>query len=91
MSFLAAMVLTPYLYIGTGYKFTEPDRFTIAGEEVKMDFGHALSAIVELGYESDTGWRFGIAHHSQWLSGKPFNNDNEYYKNEIFIGKKWTF
>lgn len=88
---LLALTLTPYLYIGTGYKFNEPSSFTLNGVEVKMDFGSKISAIFELGFETESGWRLGYAHHSQWSTGKPFNSKDEYYKDEIFIGKKWTF
>lgn len=91
MSLLTALILTPYIYIGTALKINEPDTFDINGIKVEMDFGSKMAAVFEAGFESDSGWKFGYSHHSQWTSGPPFNNENEYYKDSIFIGKKWTF
>ena len=68
-----------YMKVGTGYKFNEA--------EVRWDGGATntpLSVRFELGstYENFT---YGYSHHSQVSSGFPFNNDKEYFKDEIFI------
>ena len=32
----------------------------------------------------------GISHHSQFLSGFPFNNNMEYQKTEVFVDYKFN-
>lgn len=68
-----------YLKVGVGYKFGELP--------IKMDDGadtSPVSARIELGskYKNIT---YGYTHRSQWFSGFPFNNDDEYYVDEFFI------
>lgn len=77
----------PYVYVGAGYKFIEAQYYV--GAE-KLSFGSPWSAIFELGVKTDGGWRFGMKHDSQWFSGAPFNDDLEYHKTELFIGREFT-
>lgn len=70
--------------VGAGYKFNEQKEFVYDG--VAYDFYNVspYSARFELGVDCDN-LTYGIAHHSQWATGAPFNNKGEYYKTEIFI------
>ena len=51
-----------------------------------------VSARIEIGYELNPNVSFGLSHHSQWRTGFPMNrnDENEYYKTEIFIDYKFT-
>ncbi len=85
-----AIACDRYAKIGAGYKLEESETFTYNGKEVEADYGHWLSARIEIGCETNK-WSWGISHHSQWLSGAPFNDDAEYHKTEIFIDRKLYF
>ena len=82
--------------IGAGYKFEEMDYIDITfdGEEGYINFySDPISARMELTVECDR-INFGIAHHSQYGTGWPVNNEGEYYKTEFFIDVKfdiWEF
>ncbi len=68
-----------FVKVGAGYKFNEA--------EVRWDGGATntpVSIRLELGskYKNFT---YGYSHHSQLSSGFPFNNDKEYFKDEVFV------
>lgn len=70
------------IYVGVGYKFQEvilydEDKF----KEAPRD---PISARISIEKE-DGNIRYGIAHHSQWFTGFPFNDKQEYSKTEVFI------
>ncbi len=71
-----------YLKLGAGYKFNEMDIY-YQGESIQ----HPISARIELG-SSYENFSFGYSHHSQWFQGAPFNADEEYSKDEVFIDYK---
>ena len=74
-----------YFKFGLGYKFNEA--------EVRWDKGGASNTPVSARFELATQYKnftFGYSHHSQLASGAPFNNDGEYFKDEIFIDYKIT-
>ena len=77
----------PYADIKVGYKIEEPDYVVYNGEKLNVSFGAKETSVLELGFEKDN-FSFGVKHDSQWFSGSPFNEDEEYYKTEIFIGYK---
>lgn len=73
-----------YVTIGAGYKFQETSlKLSKDGELSNWD--EPLSARIEVYYKYSDNVTFGISHHSQWLTGFPFNDDSEYSKTEIFI------
>lgn len=73
-----------YLKIGAGYKFDEQNRVHWQGQDYRIKSPDPLSARIELGIQKNN-WSYGIAHHSQWRSGAPFNDQGEPYKTEVFI------
>jgi hypothetical protein len=79
-----------YIKIGSGYKLIETEYVRRPNnEKVYFNTGGKLSARIEIGKEKGS-WTYGIAHHSQWLSGFPFDDKEELQKTEIFIDYKWT-
>ena len=76
-----------YITIGAAYKFSELD-LTIDGEK----WNDPYTARVEVGYVISRKLKIGISHHSQWLSGAPFNakGNGEYHKTELFIDYTFT-
>ena len=77
-----AVTESAYVKTGLGYKFNE--------SAVRWDGGatnRPVSVRLELGSEYKN-FTYGYSHHSQLLSGPPFNNDKEYFKDEIFIDYK---
>lgn len=93
-SLLIILLLTgcssvPYIKVGAGYKLNE----------TKIDWynkynttrgNHPISARIDLGFDYQN-WSYGLSHHSQYLTGAPFNNASEYSKTELFIDYKWSF
>jgi len=78
-----------YVTVGAGYKFDEAEfKFMKNGERVKSNA--PISARIEVGYYYNKSVKFGISHHSQWLSGWPINGDKEPSKTEIFIDYTFT-
>lgn len=80
---------TPYIKIGGGLKLNETNMSYVnkRGEESGSS---KISARIEGGFEVGC-LSYGLSHHSQYLSGWPFNDNAEYYKTEIFIDYKFTF
>jgi hypothetical protein len=75
----------PYVKVGAGYKF----------KEANVDWGDGsvndpISARIELGIENGP-WSYGYSHHSQWFTGPPLNNNDEYSKHEIFVDYTWRW
>jgi hypothetical protein len=73
----------PYATVGAGYKF---DEFR---PNVKQDgdmylLSDPFSARLEIGIDGGK-FQYGISHHSQWFSGKPFNDKLENQKTEVFF------
>lgn len=78
-----------YLKVGAGYKFSENDSVTLNGKDYKIDNAHPISARLEMAKECGNV-SFGVAHHSQWATGAPFNGKKEYQKTELFIDYKFS-
>lgn len=82
-----------YLKVGTGYKFAEQNGLNIrvGGETItyKLD-NDRISARFEAGVECGR-LTWGVAHHSQWFSGYPFNDRWEYHKTEFFVDYKFSW
>lgn len=74
-----------YLAVGTGYKFTE---YSIYVQDAAIN--DPVTARIELGYEVG-GWSYGVTHRSQWFSGWPVNNDQEYNVTEVFVEYRWRW
>lgn len=83
--FFTACSSVPYVKVGTGYKLKEIEIYFIDGSK-----SEPLTARIEVGAENGN-WTYGLSHSSQWLSGKPFNNDMEYSKTELFLDYTWKF
>jgi hypothetical protein len=83
----------PYVKVGAGYKIDETDdvKFKDTGETWKVDKSSPISARIDAGYHCKKGVTMGISHHSQWLSGSPFNDNWEHHKTELFVDKEWQF
>lgn len=79
----------PYAAVGIGYKIDEPNSVNYNGEELDMDFGSNDTALMEAGFEIDGGYSFGIKHDSQWSTGWPVNDKEEYRKTEVFVRYKF--
>lgn len=77
-----------YFKVGAGYKFVEADSLTVKGVDHKVDGWSPYSARFEIGKQKGA-WTYGVSHHSQWLTGAPFNNIKEYHKTEFFVDYKW--
>lgn len=83
-----------YLKIGAGYKFHEMTEVELikTGQTVSIK-SEPISARIELVTDCNRV-SFGLAHHSQYASGWPVNDEGEYHKTEIFIDVKfdiWEF
>lgn len=83
-----------YFKVGVGHKIQEPDAMTLDKGEptertIPATFGDKTTARFELGYEYNRRITFGVSHHSQWFEGWPVNNNNEYYKTELFVDIKF--
>ena len=85
-----------YITIGAGYKFMESIKrysrnttdYSVYGpvQETTQTYDSSpISARIEIGYQYSKSVKFGISHHSQWLTGWPINDDKEYSKTELFI------
>lgn len=78
----------PYVKIGTGYK----------SQESQIDFGsgidkslvYKISCQIELGVDYKS-FSYGIRHVSQCFVSWPFNNKDEYAKDELFLDYKYIF
>ena len=73
-----------YVTIGAGYKFQETN-LKLTRNGVKKDWNEPVSARIEIYYQYSKNVTFGISHHSQWLTGFPFDDDSEYSKTELFV------
>lgn len=89
-SLTASAVDDIYLKVGAGYKLSEPRTVELQGLPYNANFGHPLTARVELGVEVSPKLTIGVAHHSHWLSGKPVNDEYEYFKTEFFVDYKFS-
>lgn len=78
-----------YLKVGAGYKFAENDSVTLEGKDYEIDNAHPISARFEIAKECGN-LTFGVAHHSQWATGAPFNDKKEWQKSELFIDYKFS-
>lgn len=100
---LAALISIPsfadcnkaYFKVGAGYKLDEKTEFIIIDRKTnqRVNFYSTPakdSARFELAVEC-TNLTYGIAHHSQWSTGWPFNKVGEPYKTEIFVDYKFEW
>lgn len=76
----------------------DTDFFIKAGAGYKIDEQKALpsspiSARIELGFDNVlvAGLSIGFAHHSQWSTGAPINDEKEAFKSELFIDYTWRW
>jgi len=82
---------TAFAKVGAGYKFRESTMLVLDGVEYDTtDYNSPYSARVEVGIDCEN-ISFGVAHHSQWADGYPFNDNAEYAKTEIFIDYKFEW
>lgn len=81
-----------YFKIGAGYKIEQTEYFYNRDTQSRfnIDFNDPLSARIELGIESGN-ITYGISHHSNWLTGYPFNDHGEVQKTEFFIDYKFSW
>lgn len=91
---ISASNFYPYASVALGYKLDEAEYsydVKVDGwheDTYKADFGGNDTAIFEAGIETNYNISFGLKHDSQWSTGKPFNDKDEYHKTEIFIRYK---
>ena len=84
-SLAGQLIDNAYFKFGVGYKFNEA--------EVRWADGDVSNTPVSARFELATQYKnftFGYSHHSQVTNGAPFNNNGEYFKDEIFIDYKIT-
>lgn len=74
-----------YVKVGAGYIV---DQTAIRWDDGKGERS-PISARFELGCEYNN-ISYGLSHHSQWLEGFPFNNNDEPQKTEAFIDYKFN-
>ncbi len=80
----------PYAKVGIGYKIEEETITWVDAEGKRTEFDDPITARFELGLENGS-WSYGLSHDSQYFTGKPFNNDHEYSKTEIFVDYKYVW
>jgi hypothetical protein len=68
------------IVVGAGWKFHE-DKTYHNGKLIE----DPLSARISIEYKYSERIKFGVSHHSQWLTGFPANSDKEVFKTELFI------
>ena len=78
-----------YVTIGLGYKLQETELWFI-DDGVRTRFDEPFSSRIEIGYNWSRHLKFGVAHYSQYLSGSPFNNDQEYEVTMLFVDFTFT-
>jgi len=87
-SVIPACLLTscaaPTYSVGVGYKVQELE-LTYNKERIN----HPVTARLKMYWEYEEKLVYGVEHHSQWLTGQPFNDKKEYSKTEVFID--WKF
>ncbi len=79
-----------YITVGVGYKFHEPTITYSDDQNKKHVWDDPYSARIEIGYHFNKYTKFGISHHSQWMTGFPVNDNKEYFKTEIFVDLTFT-
>lgn len=79
-----------YVSIGAGYKIHESKLYYKNDNGDKYEWNDPYSARIEIGYNYSKNIKFGISHHSQWFSGFPLNDKEEYGKTELFIDYTFT-
>jgi len=85
---LTSCSATPYVKVGTGYKAAES--YAYWDDDNNTSFFYDVSCKFELGLD-DGELSYGFRHVSQCFIGAPFNDDNEYKKDEFFIDYKHSF
>ena len=76
---------TTYCKIGVGYELHATEITWGDGSPNDSDITARFACGIEDGNIS-----YGLFHSSQYLTGRPFNNDSEYEKTELFIDYKFT-
>ena len=79
-----------YGRVAIGYKIQEPDHVVYNDQELNVSFGGPVSGFFELGYEKGP-FSLGLKHDSQPFVGFPVDDDEEYYKTEVFASVKFYF
>ena len=75
-----------FVEVGAGYKL---DAFTGQSLQPGNCGGRNPTAHLRLGWEFPNGYEIGTHHYSHWLDGRPFNNNCETYKQELYVSKRW--
>lgn len=75
-----------YTKIGVGLKDEIKIKYNDGGDN--RDLEDKISARIEVGAEYGN-IIYGVSHSSQWLTGFPFDNSQEYSKTEIFVDYKF--
>ena len=96
---LSALILTgcsaierPYIKVGAGYKFQETVIMFANDNGIKTNGDSPVSARIELGATCLLPEiTCGVTHRSQWSTGAPFNNNNEYSVTEAFVDYTFYF
>ncbi len=72
-----------FVKVGAGYKVDQQQAFEAS----------PLSARIDAGFDNVLvdGLSMGVSHHSQWMTGFPFNEDKEVFKTEVFIDYTWRW
>lgn len=77
--------------VGSGYKIKSQESITFSTgktHQLSTDIIRKNRFTARFGvYKRIDDWEIGLAHHSQWFVGRPFNNDWEYHKTEVVISK----
>jgi hypothetical protein len=96
---LSALILTgcsaidlPYVKVGAGYKFQETAIVFNNNNGAKANGDSPVSARIEVGANCLLPEvTCGVSHRSQWATGAPFNNRNEYSVTEVFVDYTFYF
>lgn len=72
-----------FIKIGVGYKINEQKALPSSPASARIEMG-----IDNINYD---GLSIGVAHHSQWTTGAPFNDEQEAFKTEFFIDYTWRW
>lgn len=79
----SALEMDFFVKVGAGYKVDQQQAFESS----------PLSARIDVGFDNVLvdGLSMGVSHHSQWLTGFPFNDTKEVFKTEVFIDYTWRW
>lgn len=79
-----------YTKVGAGYILEAANTMVINGKTYEFNKNTPFTARFELGVDCGI-LTYGVAHYSQWMDGKPFNERKEYYRTEFFVDYKFSW